>query len=129
MNETDALKAENAQLKKDVVEAAKPRVKITPASIALNNENVNKLADGLKGYFHFKAVRKKYVTVACQLITMHNQGVATSLELRKASGLSLQGFSQQSLDVRKAGLMIHPAQGKYLLGDKAKDLLNKIFGE
>jgi hypothetical protein len=80
-------------LKKDVIEAAKPRVKITPSFIELNDGNIQKLADGLRGYFHRNAVRKRYVTVACQLITMHNKGTATSLELRKASGLSLQGFS------------------------------------
>jgi hypothetical protein len=74
-------------------------------------------------------VRKRYVTVACQLITMHNKGIATSLELRKASGLSLQGFSHQSLIVRQAGLMLHPAYKRFLLSDKAKELLNKIFGE
>jgi hypothetical protein len=127
--QVSTLKAEVAQLKKDVAEAAKPRAKITPASIQLSNENVNKLADGLKGCFHPNAVRKRYITVACQMITMHNSGSATSAQLRQASGLSLPGFSKQSLIVRQAGLMLHPAQGKYILSDKGKEILNKVFGE
>jgi hypothetical protein len=129
ISQLSALRAENAQLKTDSVEAAKPRPKITPTSIALTNENIEKLVAGLKGHLHPNAVRKKKVTVAIQLITMHNLGTATSLQLRQASGLSFQGFSTQSLSVRKAGLMVHPAYKKYLLSDKAKEILNKVFGE
>lgn len=129
INQMAALKAENAQLKKDVADAAMPRKKITPSSIALTNENIEKLMAGLKGSLHRSAVRKKYVTVAIQLITMHNLGSATSLQLRQASGLSLQGFAKQSLSVRKAGLMLHPQYKKFMLSDTSKEILNKIFGE
>jgi hypothetical protein len=129
LEQLSIVKKENAQLKKDVVEAAKPKPKITPTSIELTEENIEKLVVRLKGHLHRNALRKKKVTVAIQLITMHNLGAATSLQLRQASGLSLPGFSKQSLSVREAGLMLHPSQKKYILSDKAKEILNKVFGE
>jgi hypothetical protein len=122
-------KAEIAQLKKDVVEAAKPQPKVTPKTIALTKENIEKLSAGLRGHLHRNAVRKKYVTVAAQLLLMHNQGEATGHQLRQASGLSFQGFSVQSLSLRKLGLMLHPRYKKYTLSDKSKQILNTVFGE
>lgn len=127
--ELSALRAVIAQLKTDVAEAAKPRVKLTPKSIEVTDENVEKLVAGLKGHLHPKALRKKKVTVAIQLITMHNLGSATGHQLRQASGLSLQGFTTQSLSVRKAGLMLHPKYKMFVLSDTAKEILNKVFGE
>jgi len=128
-DQLSSLKNENAQLKKDVIEAAKPKPKITPQQIALTDENIEKLMAGLKGHLHPNALRKKKLTVAIQLITMHNAGAATSSQLYKASGLSRQGFFQQSLSVRNAGLMLHPAYNKFILSDKAIEILNRVFGE
>jgi hypothetical protein len=87
-----ALRAENAQLKKDVIEAAKPRVKITPSFIELNDGNIQKLADGLRGYFHRNAVRKRYVTVACQLITMHNKALSLRSNCGKHRDFRFRAF-------------------------------------
>ena len=123
------LNAEVSQLKKDVADASKPRPKVTPQTISITNENVEKLIAGLKGYLHQNALRKKKMTVAIHLITMHNLGAVTSHQLRQASGLSQDGFSKQSLSVRKVGLMQYNGHRKYLLTDKSKELLSKVFGE
>jgi hypothetical protein len=129
LEKLSTLKAENAQLKKDVIEAARPRPKITPVNITMTDENVEKLVAGLKGHLHRNALRKKKVTVAIQLMLIHNQGAATSRQLLQATGLSRAGFYTQSLSVRKAGLMTHPAQDKFMLSEKSKEILNTVFGE
>jgi hypothetical protein len=150
MDETDSLKAANAnlkialdalaiqlaearaeisQLKKEAVEATKPRPKVTPQSIALTDENVERLMKGLRAYLHPNAMRKKYATTSMHLITMHNNGKATAKEMRHISGLSFQGFSVQSRSLRKIGLMIRQRYTTYILGEKGKEVLNKVFGE
>ena len=129
LSKLSAARAESEQLKKDVVSASLPKLKITPARIEITNENIERLIAGLKEHLHPNAMRKKKLTVAIQLLLMHNQGVATAPELLKATGLSYGGFSRQSTSTCKAGLIAHPSYRKFMLTDKSKEILNKVFGE
>src|ERR1043165_7936620 len=90
IEEIAQLKAENLRLKNEVIAAALPKKKITPAQIAVSQENIQKLMEGLKGVLHRNASGRKYSTVAIQMLTLHNAGPAAAKDLCSASGLSYQ---------------------------------------
>jgi hypothetical protein len=69
------------------------------------------------------------MSVARQLITLHNNaGIVSTSDLKKASGLSDDGFSRQSTAVRKVGLLMHLPQKKFQITGKATEILNNVFG-
>jgi hypothetical protein len=124
-----SLQQEILQLKKEVVEAALPRPKIAPSAIEPSDANIAKLAVGLKGNLHRNASRKKFISVARQIIMLHNNaGTATATDMKKASGLSDDGFSRQSIAVRKAGLTVRLPQKRFQLTGKSTEILNNVFG-
>src|SRR6188474_3263386 len=73
-----SLQQEILQLKKELADAGKPRPKIAPAAIEPSEANITKLAAGLRGIIHRNASRQKFISVARQLITLHNNAGTVS---------------------------------------------------
>jgi hypothetical protein len=92
------------QLKKEMAEAAMPRPKIAPAAIEPSEANIARLADGLKGSLHRNASRQKFISVARQLIRLHNNvGMVSTQDLKKNQDFPKMVFHNNLLPFAKQG--------------------------
>ncbi len=102
---------------------------VAPDQIELSDINAQRLGNRLKKYFS-KVSRKEdmYPRFGSQLLFMHNNGTATTKELRKLIGLSESGFAKHFPRLKKKNFVYKQAPYKYALTQLSKDIINEVFG-
>ena len=101
---------------------------ILPARITITLEVLEKMKVALHGYLPHTAPHDLYGTVTDELICLHNNGKATSNELREACGLSVPGFAKHLPKLQRLGLIVKQPPLNYVLTETSKHILLKTFG-
>jgi hypothetical protein len=102
---------------------------ITPHYLKINDHSIGILRGAVKGILPPRASWTKSKHVAMEMLLIHNNGFASSDELRKITGLSIPGFAKHLPSLKRSGLIHRESYKKYALTEFGKIIMNKAYAE
>ena len=99
-----------------------------PSQITIDNGSISKVRIALREHLPRVSRRDFQRTVARELLFLFNAQKATGAQLRTASGLSKAGYAKHQPLLKKYGFVVYQSPSNYVLTEKSKHLLLKLFG-
>jgi len=100
---------------------------IAPRDLKINSNSTTLLGNSIRKFFPPRASWAKSKHVAMEMLLIHNNGFASSDELRKITGLSKPGFAKHLPSIKRSGLIYRESYKKYALTEFGKSIMNKTF--
>jgi hypothetical protein len=101
---------------------------IAPRDLKINSNSTALLSYSIRKFFPPRSSWEKSKHVAMEMLLIHNNGFASSDELRKITGLSKPGFAKHLPSLKRSGLVYRESYKKYALTELGKSIMNKTFG-